>query len=259
MKLARERRGVRGGVRARSVGGSAWRPSPRVVTGVVACGLGLLLVFGRDARRFFTDHFQPRITFAEGQARQRTDATKTTVVTPATVFEGEVARTEVRLREASALAVAASLTGVAAFVDGRPVRDVNGLLRGMTERGLLPPGFTIAPEGTSIQSEYGALHLRLRPQPFAVEVLSLGRTRRDGPALLLRVPDEGNLHTGANPNAATRYFSSLTLSTVKIPAPFAAPTAILALGWRSDTFRPTLPDGANAQQLADWAFNSGKW
>ena len=99
------------------------RPSPRLVTGVVACGLGLLLVFGRDLRRFFTGHFQPRITFAEGQTRQSAAAAKPKIATPAAVFEGEVARTEVRLREASAVAVAASLTGVAAFVDGRPVRE----------------------------------------------------------------------------------------------------------------------------------------
>ena len=230
------------------------RLTPRLVTALVACGLGLLLVFGRDARRFFAGHFQPRITFANGPARPKTVDAKTKVAAPAAVFEGEVARTEVRLREASALAIAASLAGVAAYTEGRPAHDVNGLLRGMSERGLLPPGLTVAPEGTSIQSEYGTLHLRLRPQPFAVEVLSLGRERRDGPALLLRVPDE----TNPGPNAPSRYFSSLTLSDVKIPAPFAAPTAILALAWRTDTFRPTPPDGANAQELEKWARSSGQ-
>jgi hypothetical protein len=216
--------------------------------------LGLLLVFGRDTRRFFAEHFQPRITFAEGQARQRAGDAKKQASSPAAVFEGEVARTEVRLREAGALAVAASLAGLAAFAEGRPLRDVNGLLHSLVGRGLLPPGITPSGDGQTLQSEYSTLHLRLRPQPFAVEVLSLGRERRDGPALLLRVPDEVN----AGPNAPRRYFSSLTLSDVKIPAPFAAPTAILACGWRADTFRPTPPDGVNAEELGVWARDNGE-
>lgn len=226
-----------------------WQPTPRVVTGVVACGVGLLLVFGPDVRRFFASHFQPRITFAQRPMRVGTDPAKTVIATPAAVFEGEVARTEVRLREASAVALAASLAGLAAFADGRPVRDVKALLRGMVARGLLPPGVTVAGESTTLETDHSTLHLRFRPQPFAVEVLSLGRERGDGPALLVRVPDEA--HTSAN--APTRYFSALTLSDVKIPAPFATPNAILALGWRADTFRPALPDGVNAGQLAEWA------
>jgi hypothetical protein len=220
-----------------------------VVAGVVV----LLLVFGRDLRQWWAGHFQPRITFADRPASTNSQRSQRVTGTPAAVFEGEVARTEVRLREASAVAIAASLAGLAAYAEGRPVREVSGLLRGMEERGLLPPGVTRAEDSTALETAYGTLHLRFRPQPFAVEVLALGRERRDGPALLLRVPEA---EAQAGSQGASRYFSSLTLSEVKIPPPFATPTAILACGWRSETFRPTPPAGVNIAELEKWARSS---
>jgi hypothetical protein len=219
--------------------------------GIVAGGLVLLLVFGRDLRQWWAGHFQPRITFADRPASPKRQASQRATGTPAAVFEGEVARTEVRLREASAVAIAAALAGLAAYAEGRPAREVSGLLGGMQERGLLPPGVTRAGDDTALETAYGTLHLRFRPQPFAVEVLALGRERRDGPALLLRVPEAAAAQAG--PQGASRYFSSLTLSEVKIPPPFATPTAILACGWRAETFRPTPPAGVTAAELEKWA------
>lgn len=217
--------------------------------GLLACVVGLLLVFGRDVRHWWAGRFQPRITFADATARASDAHARPASTAPPVVFEGEVYRTEIRLREMSAVALAAALTGLAAATEGRPVREVSELQRSLVARGLLPPGLTVAPASASFVSEYGTVHLRLRPQPFAVEVLAVGRERRDGPALLLRLPDEPAPQTPAG----RRYFSSTTLIDVKMPAPFATPTAILACGWRAETLRPSLPNDVDAAQLEKWA------
>jgi hypothetical protein len=90
--------------------------------------------------------------------------------------------------------------------------------------------------------------VRLRPAPFAIEVLSLGRERLDGAALILRVPDEQQ-----NPKQPTRYFYSLRLDDIKVPEPFVNASAVLACGWQMDTIRPELPEGAKPEQLTAWA------
>ena len=226
------------------------RPTPAFIAGGVAAGVVLLLAFARDARRFFASHFQPRITFTQATPRTAHQPTSApSAPLPAALFESPDALFEARLREAMSLALAASLAGLAGHAEGRPVQDVTSLVRGLAERGLLPPNVTLINDGHPLRGPASTLHLRLRPQPFAVEVLSLGRESRDGPALLVRVPDE----TSPARSGATRYFMALTLTNVKIPPPFATPTALLSNGWRADVLRPNLPTEADSKQLADWA------
>lgn len=227
--------------------------SPLLVAGGVATVLALLLFAGPALRRWLSDRFNPHIAFQAGRAGKPPTAPAKSGPNSAAVFEGEVSRTEVRLREAGAVALAAALTGVALSAEGRPARDVAALLASLQQRGLLPPGVVLAGDGKQLAGVYGTLHLRLRPAPFAVEVLALGRERRDGPALLLRVPDEPG-----QANAPARYFSAFTLSHVRIPEPFASPPAILACGWQAAPLNPSLPDGADPAQLAAWARESTK-
>ncbi len=228
----------------------AWpRPSPMLVVGLVAASVGLLLLFGNDLKRFLSDRLDPRISFQQGERRGAQAGESQNKQPPSTVvFDGEVYRTEGRLREASAVAIAASLTGVASASDGRPVRDVAELLKGIKERGLLPPGVEFLPDRNLLVSEHSTIHVRLRPQPFAVEVLSLGRERLDGAALLLRVPDEQQ-----NPKQPARYFYSLRLEDTQVPEPFVNASAVLSCGWQADTLRPELPEGVKPEQLTAWA------
>jgi len=221
--------------------------SPKtVVISVVIC-LGLLLVFGRDIKRALADRFRPNISFQNGSLQRGKGNERANREIQATVFDGEVYRTEERLREASAVAIAASIAGVAAFTERRPMRDVNDLINSIAERKLLPPGLELSKEGNILLSQYSTIHIRFRPSPFAVEVVSLGRTRLDGSALILRLPDEKQ-----NGKTESRYFYSLTLENIKIPPAFASPTKILSYGWKSEIFSPTLPDGVNAEQLSTW-------
>jgi hypothetical protein len=225
------------------------RPSPMFVLGTVAAFLVLLLLIAPAMRRFFSDRLDPRISFEQNRARRKSDGVaQTRKPTATTIFDGEVYRTEGRLREASAVAIAATLSGVASLTEHHPVRNVNELLQDIARRGLLPPGVELAPDRNLLVSEHSRVHVRLRAEPFAVEVLSFGRERIDGPALLLRVPDEKQ-----NKNEPARYFYSLKLEGVTVPDPFANPSAVLACGWQMDTIRPSTPEGADESRLAAWA------
>ena len=45
---------------------------------------------------------------------------------------------------------------------------------------------------------HGSLFVRYRPAPLAIEVVALGREQRDGPAILVRVPDDNSKEGGAS-------------------------------------------------------------
>jgi hypothetical protein len=225
--------------------------TPKRVVGVVATCVVLLLLYGGDIRRALTGHYNPRISFERGAQASGGGAPRR-VGEPAAqgaVFDGEVYRTEGRLREASAVAIASSLSGVARSVERRPVRTVDELLDEIVRRGLLPPGVELVRERNMIVSERSMIHVRFRPEPFGVEIVSLGRERADGPGLLLRVPDEN-----ATPpqNARQRYFYSFRLENVSVPEAFAPASAVQAAGWQTDYMNAELPEGANAEQLAAW-------
>jgi hypothetical protein len=225
------------------------RPSPMFVVGVVAASIGLLPLTGSEVKRFFSDHLDSRISFEQSRARRKSDGeAQNRRPNTTTIFDGEVYRTEGRLREASAVAIAASLSGVATLAERRPLSNVGELLQDISRRGLLPPGIELVADRNLLISEHSAIHVRLRTEPFAVEILSLGRTRLDGAALLLRVPDEKQ-----NQKEPTHYFYSIELEDIKVPDAFAVPSAVLACGWQMDSIRPAIPEGVSETQLATWA------
>src|SRR5215216_5559317 len=78
--------------------------TPKRVVGVVATCVMLLLLYGGDIRRALTGHYNPRISFERNaQASTRRAARRASESSSqAAIFDGEVYRTEGRLREASA-------------------------------------------------------------------------------------------------------------------------------------------------------------
>src|SRR5437667_7659283 len=118
------------------------------------------------------------------------------------VADGEVARTEERIREATALATATSLFAANESLAGRTPGNVTVLISGIREGGLMPPGMQSLDQG-EVDSAHGKLFVRYRPDPLGVEIISLGRQREDGPVLLVRVPDDGS-EDGAQLFLATR-------------------------------------------------------
>jgi len=131
----------------------------------------------------------PRITLPPNQAqeileRQRRQQVQAFV----SVSEGEVARTEERIQEATAVALGVSLFAATESLSHRiPASDV-ALLSGVEKAGLLPPGMRLIENSALVTSDRGTLRVRYRLEPLCIEVVSIGRERTDGPALLLRVP-----------------------------------------------------------------------
>jgi len=230
------------------------RLTPKMVVGMVASLVAFVVLFGGDIRRALVGHYNPRISFERGvRASNDRSVKRTEAAQHAPVFEGEVYRTEGRLREASAVAIAATLSGVARAVERRPVRSVDELLAEIISRRLLPPGVEFVPDRKMFISERSTLYVRLRPEPFGVEVLSLGRERLDGAGLLVRVPDETSNQT----ERRQRYFYSFRLENINVPEAFAPASSVLAAGWQTDYFDAQLPEGANAEQLARWTHEQG--
>lgn len=171
----------------------------------------------------------PRVTVELGEAASlKQPSTRQTVI--ATMIDGEVARTAERICEATALALSASLYAASEQIKGRSPRAAQDLLAGIAARNLLPPGLAFT-QGGALASAHGALLIRYRHAPLGIEVVSLGHRQEDGPALIVRIPDE------LSGKGETKLYIAGSLSDVRIPAPFAPAAEVIALGWSPETLR----------------------
>jgi hypothetical protein len=190
-----------------------------------------------------TGRVDPRINLVQDQARQiaeRQWSQQARAFNAAS--DGEVSRTEERIREATALATAASLFAARESLNRRTPATVVDLLAGVNSAGLMPPPIRQLPgQGEAISSR-GTLSLRYRPEPLGIEVISLGKERLDGPAILVRVPDDDISEPGAGLYLATR------LDQITVPAPFAPAAEVVALGFAREPLRAAKlpkPDATN--------------
>ena len=186
------------------------------------------------AATIITNYFRlraidPRVTveFGEGASVKQNSYRQTVI---ATTIDGEVARTAERIGEATALALSASLYAASEQIKGRSPRAVRDLLAGIAAQNRLPPGVTFTQDG-ALFSAYSALAIRYRPTPLGVEVVSVGHKQADGPALIVRIPDE------LSDRGETKLFIARSLSDMKIPTPFAPAAEVIALGWSPETLR----------------------
>jgi hypothetical protein len=148
-----------------------------------------------------------------------------------TAIDGEASRTADRAGEAEAVALAVSLYAATEQIKGRTPRTADDLLAGVAAQNLLPPGLTITKAEGAIASDHGNLFVRYRPVPLAIEVLALGREPGDGPALLVRVPDDNTKDGGASLFMANR------ISDVNIPPAFAPNSEVISAGWSLEPLR----------------------
>jgi len=171
----------------------------------------------------------PHVTTEFGEVASSKQAhSQQTVI--ATMIDGEVAHTAERIGEATALALSASLYAASEQIKGRSPRATQDLLAGITAQNLLPPGLAFT-QGGALVSAFGSLSIRYRPAPLGVEVVSVGYKREDGPALIVRIPDE------LSDKGETKLFIAHSLSDVRIPLPFAPAAEVIALGWSPETLR----------------------
>jgi len=160
--------------------------------------------------------------------------------------DSEVPRTAERLQEATAVAIAASTSVLEGSLRGRIPRDVKELVAYIAQRQLIPAEWVTSEPGV-LQMPHGEIHVRYAPNELAVEVISVPHDRKDGPAILIRLPDLENTRVGA------RYFESMQLDGIVYPPPFAPIAEIIASGWQPHLFKQTqIPDEQRAQ-LEQWA------
>jgi hypothetical protein len=160
--------------------------------------------------------------------------------------DSEVPRTAERLRDVTAVAIAASTSVVEGSLRGRIPRDAKELVAYIVQRQLIPAEWPTSEPGV-LQAPYGSIHVRYSPKELLVEVISVPRDRKDGPAILIRLPDLENSRVGA------RYFESMQLDGIVYPTPFAPIAEIIASGWQPRLFKQTpIPDDQRAQ-LEQWA------
>ena len=165
--------------------------------------------------------------------------------------DSEVPRTAERLRDVTAVAIAASASVIEGSLRGRIPRDANELVAYIVERQLIPAEWLTSEPGV-LQTPRGVIHVRYAPKDLMVEVISVPRDRKDGPALLIRLPDLENTRVGA------RYFESMQLDGIVYPAPFAPVAEIIASGWQPRLFRQAqIPDDQRAQ-LEQWASTASR-
>jgi hypothetical protein len=209
------------------------------------------------AGAFFVLVIMPLILHREKSARMATvdpqvtigdEGSESSAGRNATMYrwpDSEVPRTAERLRDVTAVAIAATASVVEGAMNGRTPRDAGEILSNIAQRQLIPGEWLTNQPGV-LQMPQGTIHLRYSPKTFAVEVISAPNDRKDGPAILIRIPDPEN--TGVGP----RYFESMQLDGIVYPNPFAPIAEIIASGWQPRLFKQTqIPDEQRAQ-LEQW-------
>lgn len=181
----------------------------------------------------------PHINLAENKTREITERQQQQQIAAfVAVTQGEVFRTEQRIREATALATATSLFAANEILNRRIPASVSALITGANNAGLIPPGLQLIAADGTVESSRGKLLVRYRSEPLGIEVLSLGREAMDGPTLLVRL--QGDRASGTDKDNATLYVAT-TLQQSNLPRPFATEAEIFALGFQSESLRTVEP------------------
>jgi hypothetical protein len=207
------------------------RNMPMLIVGIVAALIvgSRLLSIALPER---TGGVDPRVTLTENQAQQIVERQRQQQVRAfIAASDGEVARTEERIREATGLATAASLFAATESLDKRIPESLTALLVRVNNAGLLPPGMQVVESSGVVASARAQLFLRYRAEPLGIEVVSIGKERMDGPTLFVRVPDDGMSEDRA------RLFLATRLDDITVPAPFAHEAEVIALGFSPEPLR----------------------
>lgn len=139
--------------------------------------------------------------------------------------EGEVYRTADRLRDAAALAYVAALYVVEQETHNRRPASAQSILASLAARDLYPPGDTYDDHPGWLSSDFAEIQLRYRSEPTAIEVLSYGDSETDGPALMIRIPGDGEQ------DERGVLFIANKLGPIDAPPPFGSAGDLAELGW----------------------------
>lgn len=236
----------------------------------IPASVGVLLVALAGLALFFTAHLMSveqvaadvdlSESYTLGRAPRKA-AGETKIVTAD--FEGPVARMAGRMRAASGLALVLGLTRVNEALSKRSApADVDALVDLASAQRLLPPGVSV-PDPLNRKSgvlldEHATIYVRYRVEPFGVEIVSVGHTKEDGAAILIRLPNPDDPAkqlmptTAKKENPGVSLYVSEHLDTVTIPAPFASPATMLTAGWQPGEFHALDLPQDRINELNDW-------
>ncbi|HYX27582.1 MAG TPA: hypothetical protein VE863_03370 [Pyrinomonadaceae bacterium] len=159
----------------------------------------------------------------------------------ATMFrwpDSEVPRTAERLRDLIAVAITASTYVTQRAMSGHAPRDVGEITRAIATRQLIPPEWLTSQSGV-LQTAHSTVHVRYAPNTLTTEFISMPATPTDGPALLIRIPDDENTEVGP------RYFESMQVDEITYTRPFASIAEIISLGWTQRSIRQSRAPKSN--------------
>jgi hypothetical protein len=215
------------------------------VISVTAGAFFVLVIMPLILHRQKTGHMatvDPHVTIGDSAADSSAGRTASAYRWP----DSEVPRTAERLRDATAIAIAAITQVLEGQLIRHPRRDVDEIVAAIAIRKLIPEEWRTNESGV-LQMPHATVHIRYAPASSTIEVISVPNERPDGPAILIRIPDSEN--TGVGP----RYFESMQLDGIDYPNPFAPIAQIIASGWQPRLFKQTqIPDEQKAQ-LERWA------
>lgn len=160
--------------------------------------------------------------------------------------DSEVPRTAERLRDVSAVAIAAITCVAEGAMTGHRPRDAAEILETIAQRQLIPKEWLTNEVGL-LQLPHATIHLRYSPSNLIVELISVPNDRADGPAILIRIPDQENTAVGP------RYFESMQLDSIVYPNPFAPIPDVISAGWQQRLFKQRPMPESERAQLEQWA------
>ena len=212
-----------------------WRGYPTLIMGLLSVAVYL------TAKTYSGGNDKvAQVKFVENPSEPTRLSETTEAKTSEAPLSGEGYETAMRLREAGALLMAASLSAFEEFRTYEKLPATSGqILSDLQKRGLLPPGIEL---GDGIfHSSLSHLKINYRRDPFTLEILSLPAANIRGPAFLLRIPTPVG-----EPNSIT-YFRSPIGTNFPSPAPFSSAEQMVSAGWSITHWRGeflALDDGA---------------
>ena len=221
-----------------------WRPTPTQIT-ISTAAFIILLMLALDWLSARRGSFTARVEIAD-PVIESVAAKSRSNPSAQLLPDGEVERTALRVREVSALVIGLTLFSVNEGLARRSIANVEALTGRFIARGLLPPGIEQHDANGVLSSAHAVIYVRYRPDPLAVEVVSLGRERLDGPAII------GRIVTGGDENADASLFLARELGNIALPAPFTPNAQIAAMNWSVEPLRERSLAPEELDQINAW-------
>lgn len=231
--------------------GRAFLSSPLVVVLTVATVTVFAFSFAAYARRggFWSPEVEARVFNDRGRrSRQGTDTGSGSQRVFA--FQGEVYDEAEQVSKSAALLMGTTLLAAQRSLERKPFVNVESLVAGVVSAGLLPPGLKQESGANSFSSEQAVYYIRYRPEPLGVEVLSVGKGKEVGSAILARLPDDEFFE-----NALTYYV--LSKGGAGMPVAFTPAAKLIEGGWRPENFKAAEVSTSEKEQQRAWLAGRG--